>query len=124
MTGYLDHGTTPLSLLTAASLADLGYGLYPAAGSSLNETLCYDRRRWTGVETACVPLGGTTMGSPHLIANKDCNARVAEPFGIPQVSYWQNRPPASGCGIGFELAGVLAVLGRAARRRDGSRRPS
>jgi hypothetical protein len=97
---------------------------YPSAGSSLNETLCYDRRRWTGVETVCVPRAGTTMGSPHLVANKDCNANIAEPFGIGPISFWQNRPPPPTCGLGAELVGVLAMLRRAMRRRDADRRPS
>ena len=93
------------------------------AAASRNSTLCYQRRQWTGEETVCVPYAATTSASPHRAAAGNCNQRIAEPFGIPFVGYWQNSPTGT-CGLGAELAGVVPLLRRARRRRDAARGPS
>jgi len=96
---------------------------YQSAAASQDQTLCYARRRWTVPETVCVPYAATTTQSPHALAAGNCNKRVAAPFGIPSVSYW-NNPPSTSCGLGAEVSGVLPLLRWAARRRDVARRPS
>lgn len=91
--------------------------IFSNALESANQTLCYERRRFTGVETVCVPHGATTGLSPHRAAAAHCDAAIAAPFGLPAIGWWTKPAPALRCGLGAELALALGALRVLARRR-------
>lgn len=90
--------------------------IFSNALQSANQPLCYERRRWSGVETVCVPYGATTGSSPHRAAEPHCDAAIAAPFGLPTVGYWTKPAPSLACGLGAEVALVLGALAACARR--------
>ena len=93
---------------------------FASAVDSLDPQLCYERKRWTGAVTVCVPDAATASMSPQLEGAPHCNGAIAAQFGIPKIGYWMN---SGSCGLGGELVGVLAALrwwGRRARS-DGAR---
>ena len=55
---------------------------------SRNEDFCFWRKRWTGMELACVPFGRTTLASPHRAAVSNCESNLGSPFGFGPLSFF------------------------------------
>lgn len=91
------------------------------AAESVNQPYCYERRRWTGVETVCIPFGATIGISPHEAGAPHCDRGIAAAFGFPSIGYWEGAN-GSTCGLGAELVLALGALGWLGSRSPFARR--
>jgi hypothetical protein len=108
---------TPYNATYAASEPNISgspHATYPAVTQSRNVEFCYWRKRWTAPERVCVPAAATTAASPHRMNAAQCDEGIGASFGVPVVTY--HKPTTSGCGLGAEVLGALAVV-RGLRRR-------
>jgi hypothetical protein len=114
----VSHVTAYNYLYEASALNFVGSSnqSFPTALASMNQALCYKRKRWTGEETVCVPDGATTQMSPQVLATPYCDSSIGAPFGMSTIGYWTTPQQSGSCGVGGELVGVLAVLRWAAGR--------
>lgn len=121
----LAHATDYNSLYESghANIIGATNGVYASALESRNRSLCYQRRRWTGIDRVCVPWAAAGSAGPHLAAAANCNASIGAPFGFARMSYMRNAAAASSCGVGAELAPILAALGWRMRQRVRARSP-
>ncbi len=74
---------------------------WPLAHQSHNADYCFWRRRWTGPELACIPLGSTTATSPQVAAVTSCDPQIGADFGIARITYPTSQP----CGDGSDNDG-------------------
>jgi hypothetical protein len=61
---------------------------FASAGQSRNEEFCFWRRRWTGLQLACIPFGHTTSASPHRAAASSCETNLGSPFGFGPLGFF------------------------------------
>ena len=60
---------------------------FASAGESQGEPYCLWRRRWTGLQFLCIPLGHTSPNSPHHAAASLCESDLGSRFGLGPVSF-------------------------------------
>jgi hypothetical protein len=79
----------PAGSFVGSSNRSFGTGSASNAGS-----YCFWRRRWSNPQQVCIPLASTTAASPHVAAAANCNASLAEPFGLGPI-HWPSATPCN-----------------------------